>query len=305
MMAQSTPLTPEAVRAAIRIAFPVLPVASCAPLGEGWDSAAWLIDETLVFRFPKRAAVARGLATEIALLPDLAAALPVPIPRFDYVARRGAPTDPAFPFVGYAALRGIFLDRAPELLHPDAPLIADLANALRALHTFPRERAVAAGVPDRDWVGWVAHWEQFVARAMGDPERRLTPAARAWAMALGERLLAELRRAEHPVALLHHDLSLEHILLSDDGTCLAGIIDWGDLALGDPALDFVGVARGCPAAILNALLAAYGPTDDGFRERIALYGALIPFHRLYYGLELDDDAIIAEATGGMEAAARR
>jgi aminoglycoside phosphotransferase (APT) family kinase protein len=93
------------------------------------------------------------------------------------------------------------------------------------------------------------------------------------------------------------------MLASEDGARIAGIIDWGDLAFGDPALDFVGVARGCPAATLDALLAAYGPTDDRLRERIALYGQLIPFHQLYYGLELGDDAIIAEAVAAIEMAA--
>lgn len=304
MTGRPLPLTPAAIRAAIGAAFPALSVATCAPLGEGWDSAAWLIDGRLVFRFPKRAAVARALAVEIALLPDLAAALPVPVPRFDYVARHGALTDPAFPFVGYTALQGVFLDRAPEFLSPDSPLIADLAAALRALHAFPRERAVAAGLPARDWAGWVAHWERFVARTLTDPEGRLTPETRIWAAALGERLLAELRRAERPVAVLHHDLALEHLLVSADGSCLAGIIDWGDLALGDPALDFVGIARNCPVATLDALLAAYGSTDDRFRARIALYGAVIPFHLLGYGLELGDDAILAEAVAAIEVAAQ-
>lgn len=299
----ATPLTPAAVRAAIRAAFPALPVATCAPLGEGWDSAAWLIDDRLIFRFPKRAAVARALTVEIALLPMLAAALLVPVPRFTYVARHGAPTDPAFPFVGYPALRGVFLDRAPDLLVPGSPPLAALAAALRALHTFPRERAVAAGLPDRDWAGWVAHWEAFAARTLADPGGLLTPATRAWAAALTARLLRELRRAARPVAVIHHDLALEHLLVSPDGSRLAGIIDWGDLAFGDPALDFVGVALGCPPATLDALLAAYGPTDSRFRARIDLYGAMGPFHLLRYGQEIGDGAIVAEAVAAIEAAA--
>jgi aminoglycoside phosphotransferase (APT) family kinase protein len=288
-------LTPAAVRAAIRAVFPALPVATCAPLGEGWDSAAWLIDDRLIFRFPKRAAVARALRVEIALLPALAAALPVPVPRFAYVARAGAPTDSAFPFVGYPALRGIFLDRAPDLLAPGSPPLVELAATLRALHRFPRARAVAAGLPARDWSGWVAHWEGWAAQAFADPGKRLTPAARDRAAALREQFLSELRRADYPIAVIHHDLALEHILVSPDGAHLAGIIDWGDLALGDPALDFVGVALGCPPATLDALLAAYGPTDARFRERIALYGQLGPFHLLHYGDEIGDTTIIAEA----------
>ena len=295
-------LTPEVVRRAIEVAFPTLTVGRCAPLGEGWDSAAWIVDGALIFRFPKRAAVAQALEREIALLPELAPTLPVPIPHFRHVARRGAPTDPAFPFVGYPTLPGIFLDAAPGLLDPSGPLLAQLADFLRALHRFPRERAVATGLPDRTWADWVAHWEWFAARTMTDVDatEHFTPGTRAWVAGVREGLLAELRRASRPVAPLHHDLALEHILASPDGGRLTGVIDWGDLAIGDPALDFVGVAHACPAATLDVLLAAYGPTDEGFRRRIAWYGRMEPFHLLHYGLEIGDRAIVAEAVGMIE-----
>ena len=172
----------------------------------------------------------------------------------------------------------------PEALHATSPLLPQLAAFLRALHRFPRERAVAAGLPAVDWAAWVAHWERFAARLMIGEAARFTPATRAWVMALHAALLAELRRAERPVALLHHDLALEHILVTPDGTRLTGVIDWGDIALGDPALDFAGIAGAAPPRRSMALLAAYGPVDEGFRRRIAWYARLAPFHLLDYGL---------------------
>lgn len=294
------PLTPEAVRGAIEAAFPALTVERCRSLGAGWDSAAWLVNGALLFRFPQRPAVARALAREIALLPALAPTLPVAIPRFTYVAARGAPTDLAFPFVGYPLLTGVFLDTVPGLLHETSPLLPQLAAFLRALHHFPRARAVAAGLPAVDWAAWVAHWERFAARLILDEAARFTPATRTRLVAFHDALLAELRRAECPLALLHHDLALEHLLVTPDGARLTGVIDWGDSALGDPALDFVGIAGACNAATLDRLLAAYGPVDDGFRRRIAWYGRLAPFHLLGYGLEIADAAIVAEAVGRIE-----
>ena len=293
-------LTPEAVRNAIEVAFPALTVEHCRSLGEGWDSAAWLVNDLLLFRFPKRPAVARALRWEIALLPALAQALPVAIPHFTYVAERGAPTDPALPFVGYPLLDGVFLDTVPGLLHETSPLLPRLADFLRVLHRFPPERAVAAGLPAVDWAAWVAHWERFAARLMIGEAVRFTLATRVWLVALHDALLAELRRAARPVALLHHDLALEHILVAPDGARLTGVIDWGDIVLGDPALDFVGLARACSAATLTALLAAYGPVDEGFQRRIAWYGRLAPFHLLGFGLDIADAAIVAEAIGLIE-----
>ncbi len=45
---------------AIEIAFPTLRVATCRYLSEGWDSSAWEVNDSLVFRFPKRAAAVGG-----------------------------------------------------------------------------------------------------------------------------------------------------------------------------------------------------------------------------------------------------
>ncbi len=294
------PLIPEAVRRAIEAAFPALTVEHCRLLGEGWDSAAWLVNNLLLFRFPKRLAVARALRREIALLPALAPTLPVAIPHFTYVAGWGAPTDPALSFVGYPLLDGVFLDTVPGLLHETSPLLPQLADFLRALHRFPPEQAVAAGLPAVAWAEWVAHWERFAARLMVAEAARFTPATRVRLVGLHDALLAKLRRAERPITLLHHDLAPEHLLVAPDGVRLTGVIDWGDIALGDPALDFVGIAGACSVATLDALLAAYGPVDEGFRRRIAWYGRMAPLHLLGYGLDIADAAIVAEAVGIIE-----
>ena len=49
-------------------------------LAEGWDNTVWLVDESWVFRFPRRAAAVAGVEREIAVLPRLAPFLPLPIP---------------------------------------------------------------------------------------------------------------------------------------------------------------------------------------------------------------------------------
>ena len=40
--------------------------------------------------------------------------------------------------------------------------------------------------------------------------------------------------------VIHGDLVVEHLLLDDETEQLSGIIDFGDVALGDPAQDFLG-----------------------------------------------------------------
>jgi hypothetical protein len=78
-------------------------------LSEGWESVACLVNGHLVFRFPKRDVAEHYLRTEIRLLSELAAHLPLPIPRFDYVADPPGQHVP-FAFVGYELLLGSLAD---------------------------------------------------------------------------------------------------------------------------------------------------------------------------------------------------
>lgn len=94
--------------------FPDLVIDTFAPLGDGWGNRTFLINDAVVFRFPKDADAATALIRERRLLPELAPALPLPIPRYHYA---GHPTA-QYPFVfgGYPLLGGTLLsDCAPEV----------------------------------------------------------------------------------------------------------------------------------------------------------------------------------------------
>src|SRR5436309_124367 len=56
---------------------------SVVEVGEGYDFKVLLVDDEWVFRFARRQGVVAALETEVALLPALAAALPVAVPRFE------------------------------------------------------------------------------------------------------------------------------------------------------------------------------------------------------------------------------
>ena len=293
------PLDEAQVRAALAAAFPTLPVGACRFVGEGWDSSVWSVDGALLFRFPKRPEVARALAREIALLPLIAPHLPLPIPRFSHLAPAGSPTDPALPFVGYPLIPGIPLDATPGWPEVAPALLAALGQFLRALHDFPVARAVAAGVPPASWDEWRAVWAERLARIVDHPAASADAAARAQFATLRAAFLAELDRAAAPFVLGHHDLAPEHVLATPDGTRLAGIIDWGDLSLGDPALDFAGFAAAERDPRLLAMLAAYGPADPGLARRAAWYARLAPCHTFVFGLDTDDAAKVREGAAAL------
>jgi aminoglycoside phosphotransferase (APT) family kinase protein len=87
-------------------------------LADGWDRAAWLVNEKWVFGFPRRAAAVPGIEREIQFLPRLAPLLPRPIPVPVFV---GQPADgypgrssaaPFFPVARRATLRSTTRDES-------------------------------------------------------------------------------------------------------------------------------------------------------------------------------------------------
>jgi aminoglycoside phosphotransferase (APT) family kinase protein len=66
--------------ALLRRQFPALRAASVEPLAEGWDRPVHVVDGRWAFRFPRRAMALPGVAREVAVLPSIAAALPLPVP---------------------------------------------------------------------------------------------------------------------------------------------------------------------------------------------------------------------------------
>ncbi len=266
-------------RASIADAFPALAIHTIRFLAEGWDSTVWEVNGDLLFRFPKRAEVGMWLRREIAILPLLGPTLPVSIPQFAFIAE--TPRAFPYPFVGYRKLPGVSLDRAPAAILRPERLTAQIAAFLTALHRFPVAHAVRCGVPDASPEGWraqfAAMWAKLQPRypPMTVPERER-------ADALFARYLDQPAHARFTPVLLHRDLSGEHLLLDPQTGDLVAIIDWGDLAIGDPAQDFAGF----PPAWLPDLLARYGGAVDAtFTDRAAFYRAIVPYYALLSGNE--------------------
>jgi aminoglycoside 2''-phosphotransferase len=105
--------------------------------------------------------------------------------------------------------------------------------------------------------------------------------------------------------LIHRDLGIEHVLLEPGGR-LAGVIDWGDAAIGDPAIDFAGLLGGLGEAFARQVIArwaglrARGETEETLLERAAFYTRLAPLHAIQYGLHVGSEAHVRQGVAGLE-----
>lgn len=272
----------DAVRAAtlITTAFPDVVTASIRPSGAGWSNSTYLVNESLLFRFPRHKQAAASLRIEMRLLPVLASEgrLPVPVPGYRFTAPDGA-LDHPWPFGGYRLLPGVpVADMDPACLCDSFP--GAVGEFLTALHTFPVEQAVALGVPGGPPQAWQAYYRQWYADTRPLVWQHLDAAQRTTVAAFIEGFLDDERHFQFTPVLLHHDLSPDHLLADPQSGRLTGVIDFEDAMIGDPCFDLIGVAHLGPE-----LLAHYsGPIDPGFTERMRFYTRLWPLHEIRYGV---------------------
>jgi aminoglycoside phosphotransferase (APT) family kinase protein len=75
--------------------------------------------------------------------------------------------------------------------------------------------------------------------------------------------------------VLHGDLKHNNIIVDPTSGRLAGIIDWGNAAVGDPAMDFMSLVLWRGWRFMHAALSAYElAIDEGFLDRVRLMARL-------------------------------
>jgi aminoglycoside 2''-phosphotransferase len=267
---------------------PQLHIRTIEPILQGWDSTVFEVNGEYIFRFPKRPDVEAQLEKEILLLPELAKTLPVRVPHFEFISRRDENCSASF--VGYRKIEGVPLTNIGD---KSARLIRPLAEFLTELHRFPVERAVRLRVPDHTPAQWRAQFADFYAWVQKHVFPLLTTTQRAQAATLWENFInPDADLAFQPV-LIHADLDTDHIFCDPERGTLTGVIDWGDAAIGDPALDFVGLLDVFGQEFVERAAARYqGQVDATFWDRMVFYSKIIPFHEVRYGMTIGDEVWI-------------
>ena len=187
------------------------------------------------------------------------------MPRFEYVSREPW-------LVGYRLIRGEPL----EAEDPDG--VRAFLDALHAVDvdTVPVRRP--------EWLDtYRRQADEFRRLVMPllDPDERLR----------GDALLAEVETLTgFRPALTHSDLGPSHLLCRDGR--LAGVIDWGDARIGDPALDY--------AWLLNGPLPDWDVNDE-LRCRARIYHRLGPWFEVHYGVYTDRPEWVRSGLAGVRA----
>lgn len=255
----------------IAAAFPDLTWSRARRITEGWDHVVVVLDDALVFRFPQEPPYTEALGREVAVLDHLGPRLPVRIPRYDRVAPDGS-------FAGYPLLPGRTL--TPEVLDSldgDAreAVVDQLAGFLSALHTAPVPGTPLERVPPC----CPAEDQREVRRAAG---AHLPGVLSPGELGEVERILDDvdaLLAADLPEVVVHNDVYSRH-LLWDDAAARLGVIDFSDMCLGDPAVDFAELHEYGEDFVRAVHERWTGPDDAGLLDRAWTYQCWIGVYML-------------------------
>lgn len=265
--------------------FPVLRPVRLETLGVGWDNIAFQVNQRLVFRFPRRKLGGELMAREVRVLPRLAPHLPLPIPVPEYLGQPEG--EYPYPFAGYRLVPGTPACRLAWTDDQRAAAAVPLARFLAALHTISVDDATRAWAPDDNLERTnllkrlLVVEERLPVVTNADPD--LDPEA-----VLD--LYAELAAAppwRGPTCWVHGDLYPCHFL-ADAERAPCGVIDWGDVHLGDPALDLMLAWTFLPPAARAVFGAAYGPIDPATSRRARCRALFYGVALTHYGVEISD-----------------
>lgn len=207
-----------------------------------------------VIRIARHIEAAEALKREACILPKIAPLLTLPVPQPTYHAPQGAP-----PFTIHQEIVGELLTREAWEGMPAsarAEAASDVATFLRTLHALPVEVGLKCGLAYLEVSKMARRLQKETATTIQrflehQVQHKLDQTLERWS-SLGER---------RPPALLHCDIGPGHLLYDPMTSRLTGVIDFGDLVIGDPARDFIYVYEDYGPILLQEVLTRYAGKD--------------------------------------------
>lgn len=238
------------------------------PFGSGDFCIAFRLGDQ-VFRVARHAEAAGALRRESCVLAKIAPVLPLPVPLPAYHAPHGCP-----PFTVHQEITGEFLTRETwEGLPASARerAASDLAGFLRSLHALPIEIGLECGLAQIDAAEVARRLREETANTIrryleSETQCRLDQTLKRW---------SSQPDAQRP-ALLNCDIGPGHVLYDPRTLQLTGVIDFGDIVLGDPARDFIYIYEDFGPRLLREVLTRYAGKDPS---------KMMPAIRKWYLLE--------------------
>ncbi|URM90487.1 viomycin phosphotransferase [Streptomyces sp. MRC013] len=190
---------------------------------------------------------------------------------------------------------------------PGEPLEADALNGARVVDTVAAQYVTL--LSDLVRAGTDETVRAVLPRAPEDRWRRFAGSVRAELFPLmsdsgrlrAERELAALDGLPRITrAVVHGDLGAENVLWewTHGLPHVSGVLDWDDVALGDPAEDLAAICAGYGPEFLERVLALGGWSDRGLLTRITAIRGTFALQQAFYAIRDGDEEELADGLAG-------
>lgn len=246
---------------------------------KGWDNDIVIINESLVFRFPKSENVISKVEAEGKLLHLLKKKHPIlQLPDYEYLYQNQMLRCVRYDYLEGRMLGDISMDSFKNnqenarllgdfltKLHSIDPAEADTMN-LKTLHTLEYWEALHSSVREEILPYLKDREKDLINRIFRD-------------------FLEEFPGYSIKKSIIHGDLTASNIIYSEKKGRISAVIDFTDAQLGDPAFDFAGIYWAYGENFTKEVLSWY-QTDESadalFKRVQSFYGLQPIFHDLLY-----------------------
>jgi aminoglycoside 2''-phosphotransferase len=274
----------------IRQLAPEIAVKSVSLNREGLLNDVVIVNDELIFRFPKHEYGFRHLKDEARILRLLQNYITLEIPSPLYETANCL----AYRMIPGETLRRDILMRLPDT---DQQAIADqLAQFLKELHSVPVKEAADFEVPMADALMKYEGWVNVYGRIREKVFPCLIPHVREWVTAHFESHLADRSNFEYELRMVDTDIPPYHILYDRQRRVINGIIDFGCAGLGDPAIDFGVIIYNYGESFTDRLYRVY-PEAETYLKRARFYAGAQEVRWILTGIERNDPSWFAVHVG--------
>ncbi|MBI3385110.1 aminoglycoside phosphotransferase family protein [Candidatus Gottesmanbacteria bacterium] len=218
----------------IKKIFPAISEEQIEVFDDGWDFVVFLVNKKMTFRFPRRKYYADKLPAEVDFITKFKKLSPVPIPNLKLHADKTL----KFPYVTYPFISGVQFKKelAGTFSQEELLTIAkQLAYFLSALHSFPLEKIKALR---KYGLEGLKAWQNRLKKIKQKVFPFISTSEQQWIEKIFNNFFAVMKKSNIKLCVTHSDIMPEHIIVDPHKHTLSGIIDFGDISIGDPALDF-------------------------------------------------------------------
>ena len=254
------------------------PVVSLVREDGGWTNVVLEVNGKWIFRFIRDSSNTQ-LAVEQAFLPVFKERSPLPIPEIRYSGAN---------FIGYEKIEGVrFSESVFRSLGASerTTLAVALGDFLSILHAVSFEHPHLKATPYGGGDFWRELWPAVSPHLEGHIRRK--------AEAYFRQAIPRVNSAAYRTVVTHSDFGTGNVLIDTEHSRIAGVIDFGDISIGDPAADFATFYRRFGRPFVEDMVDAYGlPLGDDFWMRVDYESKRKLFFVLFFALNHGFEAYV-------------